>query len=304
MAVPAERDDEGDVLAIIPGIALGTDDEDRHAFVQVISKSEGRSWDIRFPADSFKADRRTLDVTIGRNRFSRDRIELEIDADGLSLHGTVRHRGVQPYPVTLASPGIMGWYAYVPFMECFHGVVSTHHTLSGSLELNGRTIGLSEGSGYIEKDWGSSFPESWIWMQSNCFPTKDVSCMLSIAKIPFLGRVFPGFLGFVRTDDSLIRFGTYTGAKILSLESDDGHACVKIRNKGMTIEFAATLGPASHLAAPRQGKMDRTITESICGTLHLKVTGHGNTVRFEGTGTLAGIELSEAKELWVERSGT
>ncbi len=34
-------------------------------------------------------------------------------------------------------PGIMGWYKYVPFMQCYHGVVSLNHELKGQLRING-----------------------------------------------------------------------------------------------------------------------------------------------------------------------
>ncbi|WP_243392439.1 MULTISPECIES: tocopherol cyclase family protein [unclassified Mesotoga] len=30
-------------------------------------------------------------------------------------------------------------------------------------------IDLTGGKGYIEKDWGRSLPDAWIWMQSNNF---------------------------------------------------------------------------------------------------------------------------------------
>jgi hypothetical protein len=119
--------------------------------------------------------------------------------------------------------------------------------------------------------------------------------MLSVATIPFLGRSFTGFLGFVLIKGRLIRFGTYTGAKIIELESDDRHAHVVIKNKRYMLKFDAKLGPTAHLAAPRQGKMERGIFESIKGTILLQVVDikDDHTI-FEETGTLAGIELSEA----------
>jgi succinate dehydrogenase/fumarate reductase flavoprotein subunit len=48
--------------------------------------------------------------------------------------------------------GTMGWYAFVPAMECYHGVLSFDHLLEGGLELNGQYIDYTGGRGYIEKD--------------------------------------------------------------------------------------------------------------------------------------------------------
>jgi hypothetical protein len=290
---------EPEVLSIIPGIAFGQTEKDHHCFIQVISSRENRSWNIKFPLTAFKADKHKLLIEIANNRFTPDEITLNLDTEDLKLSGTIKNIDRKAFPVTLPSPGIMGWYAYVPFMECFHGVISTHHTLEGSLMLNGVEIDFTGGTGYIEKDWGTSFPESWIWMQSNCFPSKNVSCMLSVAKIPFLGKIFPGFLGFVQIGNELIRFGTYTGAKISRLENNDTCACIEIQTKTQQIEFLAELGPASKLVAPRQGKMERTLLESIIGTISVSIKDKDNTLLFKETGTMAGIELSEAKNLIV-----
>lgn len=60
--------------------------------------------------------------------------------------------------MTVRSPGIMGWYAWVPTMECYHGVVSLDHAISGKLMIEDQAHDFNGGRGYIEKDWGKSFP--------------------------------------------------------------------------------------------------------------------------------------------------
>jgi hypothetical protein len=37
----------------------------------------------------------------------------------------------------------MGWYAWVPRMECYHGVLSFSHPLQGTLTLNGKVMDFS-----------------------------------------------------------------------------------------------------------------------------------------------------------------
>lgn len=289
---------EGEVIALIPGIALG---DDRHSFIQVIRGQEQRSWYVRFPYEAFKADTKAFAVTIGQNHFSIERISIDIQFEDLTLTAEVKHLHPTPFPVTLKAPGIMGWFAYVPFMECFHGVVSTHHGLEGSVKLNGKETEYTGGTGYIEKDWGTSFPSAWIWMQANCFPTDKVACMLSVANIPFLGRTFQGFLGFLQLGEELIRFGTYTGAKIMKLEQDSEHALVIIRQKDYQITFLATLGPTSHLSAPRQGNMERSILESVMGTVEIRLEKKDGSLLFKETGSMASIELSEAAQLMKKK---
>ncbi len=100
-------------------------------------------------------------------------------------------------------------------MECYHGVISMDHGLEGFLEINGHITCLDGGKGYIEKDWGSSFPEGWIWLQSNNFDHNDpCSLMLSIAKIPWRGRSFTDSICGILHGDDFHTMATYNGAVI------------------------------------------------------------------------------------------
>jgi hypothetical protein len=93
-------------------------------------------------------------------------------------------------------------------------VVSLDHVIEGALDIDGRTIDFTGGRGYTEKDWGRSFPSSWIWLQSNHFSTPGSSFTASVAIIPWIGRSFPGFIIGLWHQNKLYRFATYTGAKI------------------------------------------------------------------------------------------
>jgi hypothetical protein len=61
------------------------------------------------------------------------------------IHGPSGKTAYVTYPVSLFSPGIMGWYAYVPGMECYHGAVSLDHMLKGELEYNGSFLDFTGG---------------------------------------------------------------------------------------------------------------------------------------------------------------
>ncbi|KAG0014537.1 hypothetical protein BGZ82_001724, partial [Podila clonocystis] len=103
-----------------------------------------------------------------------------------------------PLPTSLLLPSIMGATAYLPFLECFHGVASVHHLIQrgqvATLSVNDNILSEASydgGVGYLEKDWGINFPSIWIWAQSNVFKTAPGSSMLfSLASIPTLGPDF------------------------------------------------------------------------------------------------------------------
>ena len=60
-------------------------------------------------------------------------------------------------------------------MECYHGILSMNHSISGDLIINNKKINFNSGRGYTEKDWGHSFPLGYVWMQSNHFSNKNIS---------------------------------------------------------------------------------------------------------------------------------
>ncbi|MCX7670754.1 MAG: hypothetical protein N2439_11865 [Anaerolineae bacterium] len=288
--------------AIIPGVFIGNGADASHAFVQTLDGVTGRTAFHRYPFDAFQAARDRFDIRIGPNRFREDAISLDIDRPEGRMRGEVRFSGLTPWPVTLASPGIMGWYAYVPFMECYHGVLSFDHGITGELVVDGKPFDFTGGRGYIEKDWGQAFPKAWIWAQSNHFgpDAPGTSLTASVAIIPWLRGAFPGFIVGLRHGGQLYRFATYTGATIERLELTDTH---------VTWHMAGRVGPsrAQHrlevdawraegglLHSPERSAMLQRVLESLTARLDVRLIriadGREQTV-FAGVGRHAGLEI-------------
>ncbi|HEX7556886.1 MAG TPA: tocopherol cyclase family protein, partial [Leptolinea sp.] len=156
-------------VALIPGMILG---KDAHAFVQVLDGVDGTTAYLKFPFADFRADDRRFAIEVGENRFDDSHLYLALGSPECDLTGEIKLGDLNPWPVSWLSPGVMGWYAWVPRMECYHGVLSFSHSLQGTLTLNGKVMDFSGGRGYIEKDWGQSFPAAWVWCQSNHFDNR------------------------------------------------------------------------------------------------------------------------------------
>jgi len=86
---------------------------------------------LKFPCADFRADDRRFAIEIGNNRFDDSHLDLALDAPECQLAGEIHLGSLNPWPVTAFSPGVMGWYAWVPGMECYHGVLSFSHALEG-----------------------------------------------------------------------------------------------------------------------------------------------------------------------------
>ncbi len=281
------------VFALIPGVSIGKTREESHAFVQLINAVTGKTEYFRFTFDAFSANHKKFDVRIGGNHFWEGGIDVDLQNETTSLKANLRFENIEKYPTSLLHPGIMGPFSFVPGMECYHGIVNVHHEIEGELAIDGETLDYSGGHGYIEKDWGRSFPESWIWLQCNYFAEPDVSLMFSLAKIPLLGTRFLGMISFLRLGDQEYRFATYTRARLrhCSYAHDTLNVVIEDRRHRLTIR--AVHGPAGLLAAPKNGMMTSTVLESISATVEVSLAYLNGQHIYVGQGTNAGMEFVE-----------
>ncbi|CAB4690975.1 MAG: hypothetical protein F2662_04270 [Actinobacteria bacterium] len=282
--------------AVIPGIFKGIETADSNervsndeAFIQVLDGSTGRSWFHSFDIKEFKASSTKFEIQIGNNFFSEDKVVLDLP----QLEGEVKFTTpFRPWPVTLASPGIMGWYGLVPFMECFHGIVSFGHQLEGSLLVEGKSKSFSSGKGYIETDWGKGFPSGYVWMQTNHFDFNETSSLIaSAAIIPWIGKSFRGFiLGFMH-EEKLYKWTTYNSSKELDLRVDDSHLYWTVTGPDgiLTLKAERTRGGLLH--APLHKDMHRRVEETMDSTVELTLTDKSGNLIVKGSGTAAALEI-------------
>lgn len=274
--------------AIIPGIYKGVDPTHSHAFVMVL---DGQTHDVathRFPVDAFRAARDAFLIQVGGSMFSAESISLNLP----NLTGHLRFKNSTPWPVTLRSPGIMGWYAWMPFMECYHGIVSLDHEIEGVLSVENRSIDMTGGRGYTEKDWGRNFPQTWIWTQANHFEQPGTSLTASVARIPWIGTDFPGFIIGLWHDGELHRFTTYNRSQLEHVAINDDQAKLVVRNRTHRLAITARRGATGLLPAPTPERgMVPQVNESLDATVAIQFAKHNGDLVFAGKSAHAGLEI-------------
>ena len=192
----------------------------------------------------------------------------------------------------MASPGIMGWYAWVPKMECYHGVLSFNHTINGDLKVNGSSIDFSGGRGYIEKDWGQSFPAGYLWFQSNHFETPNTSLTASVAVIPWLGSAFRGFIVGLWYQGHLYRFATYTGARIEELNITNNRVCWNIKDRHHSLEMIASRKSGGLLHKPTRTEMLQRVEETMTASVDFRLVTLTGEVILTGQGRNTALEVN------------
>ncbi|MEL7661694.1 tocopherol cyclase family protein [Acetobacterium wieringae] len=285
--------DRKHAIAIIPGMAIDPQGN-RQAFIQVINAVTGKTWYHHFPYPEFNARTDRFDVEIENNSFNAQGLSLNVDTAEGSIKGRLTFHNSHPFPKGLKHPGIMGPFGLVPFMECYHAIIHLYHEIKGEIDLDGELMDFNGGVGYIEKDYGRSFPKTYLWLQASHFEAGDASFVFSRANIPFLGMEFPGFFAYF-TDFSGItrRFATYNFSRLEKWEVDTtkGTCAGELEGPNGTLAFKAQMASGGRLRAPVDGLMDREIVESITAKVWLRLTNNQGNIIFESISSEAGMEI-------------
>jgi tocopherol cyclase len=284
--------DGSSIMSVIPGISLSSDGQYKHAFIQIIDGKTSQTSYHNFSIEEFSFSKKDFAIKIADNYFSKDSLILNIIDSSIQISGRIKMDNTIDYKSgRMLNSGIMGWYRFVPFMECYHGVVSLSHNLEGVLNYNNTVFDFNNGKGYIEKDWGSSMPSAWIWMQSNHFSDTNTSFMLSIADIPWIGKSFNGFLGFLYHNNKIYHFATYRPTKLELEIADSNHIKIKIKNRKNTFILEVESNNTGVLKAPTKGAMDRRIPESIDAKIIITMLDKKGIIVFTDSSNITGLEM-------------
>lgn len=282
-------------VAFIPGISLNS--EHAHAFIQVFvsyNNSTLKTIYAEYDKNEFISYDKPFAVNIQNNKFSEQQLNVSIATDELHIEGNIAFSNNTKIRTSWFSPSIMGFFGYFTFMECYHGIVSMNHALQGELTIDGKVFDFDGGKGYIEKDWGTSFPRQYVWMQSNHFANKQTSFMFSEAIIPFKVFFFNGLIINLIVDGKEYRFATYNGAKVTNKKLTSKTVHYEITRKNTRLVVEAINDKTTSLPSPKNGVMNQSIKEGLSGTIKLQLF-ENNKLIYQDTGTNAGLEI-----MWKE----
>ncbi len=258
-------------LAVIP--AVHSEKNKKSCSIQLITNSYSQN--ICFPYAAYRKGKDC--VEIADNRFGKHGIWLNLHTLELTATGSVSFENITPIKYD-----IMGPFAFVPFMECRHSVMSMMHDVTGEININGKPYVFRKASGYWEGDRGRSFPKEYIWTQCNF---EKGSIMLSVADIPIGRRRFTGVIGVVLLNGKEYRIATYLGAKTLRIYNGE----VIVRQGDMYLRVKCLENTAHPLCAPQTGAMNRTIHENPSCRVYYKFE-QNDTTHFEFEATNAAFE--------------
>lgn len=274
-----KHQNEGHTVAFIPGVNYEEAGK-KSAFVQLIT--DGASCNAAIPFSAFRIFPHGI-IRAGDQLFSRMGIKVDLNTPEIRCKGIIQYG-----PLLTPKSDVMGPFRFVPFMECRHGVISMKHSLKGSLEVNGTKMDFNGGTGYIEKDWGTSFPQSYLWVQCNRFSSPSCSIMVSVADIPLGPSLFQGCICIVNYHGQEYRLATYHGVQILRY---DGTGLI-LRQREYVLKAEFSDKASQNLFAPKTGSMTRIIRENAACHARFQFYRNDNLL-FDLQSEEAGLEYVE-----------
>ncbi len=275
-------------ISFIPGININKDH--KNAFIQVITNNSSHY--INYSIDEFKSESEPFLIKIGNNIFSKEGIHIDItdNTKKIKIYGDIKYSDSKNINTSFLNPNIMGPFSYIPFMECNHAILSMKNRIQGFININNKNIDFSNSIGYIEKDWGCSFPKSYIWCQGNNFQKSNASFMLSIAEVPFKFFEFRGIICVLKVDKQEFKFTTYNNTKVIRYDIDKNSLNIILRKGDYELNIKSKYNDGIKLIAPVKGKMEKDIFESIT-TLITVTLKKDNDIIFSDISTNCGLEI-------------
>lgn len=275
-------------ISFIPGISI--EEDNKKSFIQVITNNS--SYFINYNIDDFKFNINPFYIKIANNIFSKDgvRIDINDEEQNLSVYGDIQYSDSKNIRTNFLNPNIMGPFSYVPFMECNHAILSMQNNACGFININNKQINFNNDLGYIEKDWGCSFPKDYIWCQANNFDKSNCSFMLSIADIPFKMFNFKGLICVLIIDNKEFKFTTYNNSKLVKCDVNNNFLNIILKKGKYILDIKSNYEMGNRLSAPVRGKMEKDIFESISSLISVTLKEDNNII-FSDTSKNCGLEI-------------
>jgi hypothetical protein len=285
----------GNSFVIVPGVYRGKKADQDHAYIQILDGRWNQVVFQKYPIDGLQYGLVLPDLRIGSSRFTPESLKLDFDHPRKRIYGEICFGDIATYPSTVFSPGVMDWYMWVPFLQCYHSVINMDHSLQGNLVVDRQKIFFDEGRGCIEKNWGSTLPSAWVWYQSNHFSHSDASLSAAIATVPRNRKAFAWFYFALNCEGELYTFTSYDKAEIEMLVITKSMVKVSVRDATQRMTCTIQRGEMADLYAPTPNGMTGRIPitmEATVDTCLSSLSQGKSTVIFNDIGRYAGLGAS------------
>jgi hypothetical protein len=171
----------------------------------------------------------------------------------------------------------MGYNYFLPNLPCYHAVLNTGHLVSGEIKQKNERFIIKNELGYLEKNWGTSFPETYYWLHAVDPNDPQVSILFSRAEIEWIGKKFIRHLGHLRFDEKEVDIRSLKNVTVSILSSCKDKHEIRIASKTLQMEISITHNNKVRFKGPFNGKLSRDIIHFPDSIIQIRLSENNKT---------------------------
>ncbi|MBE6023037.1 MAG: hypothetical protein E7231_07365 [Cellulosilyticum sp.] len=243
---------------------------------------------------SFKCDELSSHeeaIIAGKNHIGAEEVLLDINEKKLSIKGKLMINRVINLNQSFLKPGLMGYYKHIPFLEFYQEVLTLQGKVAGEFCIDGETVDFTDGHYFLQKQWGSKFPNVWLWAQCSGFEKKkDLAIMVGVARLKVLFNYYTAFAIPIYYNDQVEIFSNYNGGHISKLYRYKGYIHCTIIQKDKLLDLKIYGRDEVERTSSKESHGIRDIYECNRVKMEVKISQNGN-VLLEDSSLECSIEM-------------
>ena len=127
-------------------------------------------------SDQHQNDNDNFDTTLqrrGRREWLQQKIRKVFNRNSHQLLDDPNERNYKTKSISKEQKSTAGWLASYSVFEPHWQITMADARASGYIHWNGTNYQFHNAPFYVEKNWGSTFPTNWYWIQCNAFEGCD-----------------------------------------------------------------------------------------------------------------------------------
>jgi len=235
---------------VIYGFATG-DERKEIGFIQLCVPNQ-KIILLTFDKNEVVCHKKKHHVRFGNHVLSEK--EIKIQTDEILIDLVISHKQERN-----KVKNSMGNFYLVPNLPCYHAIVNDNQLINGTIQFQNEHYHLMNASGYLEKNWGKSFPEKYIWLHAFDPGNFENQLLFSKADIRWSGNTFTKHLGFIRINGEYFDLRKLKNCKITISKPDPTNQLIVIRSTTLDIELNVNFNKKVVFKGPENGQLNRPI---------------------------------------------
>jgi hypothetical protein len=267
---------------LIYGYATHNSD-DEFGFLQVLIPNQVPEL-VYFPKNEVSCDIEKHIFCMGNNLLTTELIRIDIH----DLRIDLNLKSSQPFRTFKNS---MGYTYFIPNLPCYHSVLNTAQSVSGEIQYKGLCYTLDHEMGYLEKNWGTTFPENYFWVHAIDPNNPAISLLFSRAQIVWLGKTYIKHVGYFCFDGQQIELRELKNFSVSNSNLGPENRIIQIRSASAHLDLALECGSEVLFKGPKDGALSRIIQHQTDASIKVSLTYENRSHQFQMVGNFEDIGL-------------